>query len=801
MKSFFCASLVLVLAFMALPPQVAAANGGVHGTVTDPLGAIVPGAPVQLFHNGKLAAATVTDGEGNYRFAPLAPGRYQVKTQAPSFASQQSDVYVGSGSNPAVDLTLKIGTVSQQIVVSATGTNLPDTQTGASVSVVPSEQFQHKLEVLEPLRQVPGVQILQTGERGITESLFIRGGESTANKVLLDGVSIDQIGGTVDFGGVFTTGIDQTEVLRGSNSVLYGSDALAGVVSLTTDRGKTSLPLFSYAFDAGNFNSLHNDAALGGIFKQLDYFSEFSRFDGGNTSPSPAFHNATYAGNFGWTPLGSTELRVSIHRVVGKVDVPNAVDFFGIADDSFQSQSNTYLGVALQNQTTSHWHNLLRYSALRQDSEFVNPSPTGTPDDFGNFLGNTLTIRGANGFSTTGQAILDFAGTYPQQFFILNSRDALDFQSDYAFNSHLTALFGFHYENERSTAPTERTNLRYTGEVHGNLFGRLYATLGLGIEKNAIFGVAVTPRVSAAYYLVRPRPSGRLAGTKLKFSYGQGIQEPSVFASDNSLFSLLSQQPGGAQLISQFNVQPIGAIRSRSYDGGIEQLMWSGRVKLGITGFYNRFTNQIETVGQGGLIELGVPADVVAQLPFGASVNSLATRAFGAETELEFNLGHGFMARAAYTYLDAVVQRSFSSDELFPSFNPAFPDIPIGAFSPLVGNRPFNRAPNVGSFYVGYARQKVALSISGNIVSRRDSSTFLFDSSFGPTMLLPNHNLAQAYQKIDASGSYQMSRYLQLYAAIENLLDQHYDAAPGFPALPFNVRGGIKLTLGGERRK
>ena len=801
MKAFFCASLVLVLAFTVLPPQAAAANGGVHGTVTDPLGAIVAGAPVQLFRDGKLAATTITDGEGNYRFAPLAPGRYQVKTQAPSFATQQSDVYVGSGSNPAVDLTLKIGTVSQQIVVSATGTNLPATQTGASVSVVPSDQFQNKLEVLEPLRQVPGVQILQTGERGITESLFIRGGESTSNKVLLDGVSIDQIGGTVDFGGVFTTGIDQIEVLRGSNSVLYGSDALAGVVSLSTDRGTTSRPLFSYAFDAGNFNSLHNDAALGGIFKQVDYFSEFSRFDGGNTSPAPAFHNATYAGNFGWTPLASTELRVSLHRVVGKVDVPNAVDFFGIADDSFQSQSNTYLGVALQNQTTSHWHNLLRYSALRQDSEFVNPSPTGIPDGFGNFLGNPLTIRGANGFSTTGQAILDFAGTYPQQFFILSNRDALDFQSDYAFNSHLTALFGFHYENERSTAPTERTNLRYTGEVHGNLFGRLYATLGLGIEKNAIFGVAVTPRVSAAYYLAKPRPSGRLAGTKLKFSYGQGIQEPSVFASDNSLFSLLSQQPGGSQLISQFNVQPIGAIRSRSYDGGIEQLAWSGRVKLGITGFYNLFTNQIETVGQGGLIELGVPAAVVAQLPFGASVNSLATRAFGAETELEFNLGHGFMARAAYTYLDAVVQRSFSSDELFPSFNPAFPDIPIGAFSPLVGDRPFNRAPNVGSFYLGYARQKVTLSISGNIVSRRDSSTFLSDSSFGPTMLLPNRNLAQAYQKIDASGSYQMSRYFQLYAAIENLLDEHYDAAPGFPALPFNVRGGIKLTLGGEPRK
>jgi vitamin B12 transporter len=803
MKTFFCASLMLVLAFAALPSHVAAAGGSIHGTVTDPLGAVVPEAQVQLLREGKLAAATTTDAEGNYRFAPLAPGRYQVKTQVPSFTSEQSDaIYVGSSSSAAVNLTLKVGTVSQQIVVSATGTDLPDTQTGASVSVVTADQFQHKLEALEPLRQVPGVQVLQNGQRGINESLFIRGGDSTANKVLLDGIAMDEIGGTVDFGSVFTTGIDQVEVLRGPNSVLYGSDALAGVVSLTTARGTTFLPQLTYAVDGGNFNSLHNDASLGGIFKQFDYFSEFSRQDGGNSSPSPAFHNATYAGNFGWTPGASTDLRVTIHRIAAKVDVPNAVDFFGIADDSLQTEDATYIGATLQNQTTSHWHNLLRYSAMRQDSEFENPSPTGIPDPvFGNFLGNVVTIHGANGFSTTGQAILDFAGTYPQQFFNLNNRDALTFQSDYAFNLHLTALFGFHYENERSTAPAERTNFSYTGEIHGNLFSRLYATLGAGIEKNAVFGLAVTPRASLAYYLIRPRASGLLAGTKLTFNYGQGIQEPDIFSSDNSLFGLLSQLPGGPQLISQFNVQPIGAVRSRSFDGGIEQLGWNGKAKLSAVFFYNRFTNQIESVSQGGLIQLGVPTDVAAQLPFGASVNSLATRSLGAETELELNLGHGFTTRVAYTYLDAVVQHSFSSDELFPSFNPAFPDIPIGAFSPLVGNRPFNRAPHTASFYVGYARQKLTLSISGNYVSRRDSSTFLSDANFGTTMLLPNHDLAASYEKFDLGGSYQLSRHLQLYAAVENLASEHYDPAPGFPALPLNFHGGVKLTLGGESRK
>jgi iron complex outermembrane receptor protein/vitamin B12 transporter len=68
-------------------------------------------------------------------------------------------------------------------------------------------------------------------------------------------------------------------------------------------------------------------------------------------------------------------------------------------------------------------------------------------------------------------------------------------------------------------------------------------------------------------------------------------------------------------------------------------------------------------------------------------------------------------------------------------------------------------------------------------------------------MLLPNRNLGESYQKIDVSGSYRLSRHLQLYSAIENLASQHYDPAPGFPALPFNFRSGIKLTLGGEAPK
>ena len=281
-------------------------------------------------------------------------------------------------------------------------------------------------------------------------------------------------------------------------------------------QGSTFTPQLSYAFDAGNFNSLHNDLSFGGIFRQIDYFSEFGRYDGGNTSSNPQFHNGTYAGTLAGRPALPLTFALTVRRVAAKVDVPNAIDFFGVPDDSFQTEDNTYIGATLQNQTTSHWHNLLRYGATRQNSEFVNPSPTGIPfdpfpgfDSGPNFLGKTVTIRGANGFSTTGQAILDFFGDYPQRFFILNNSDLLTFQSDYSFGTHLVGLFAFHFENERGPKPAERTNYSYTGEVHGNLWNRLYATLGVGVEKNAVFGLAATPRAALAYYLVRPRPAAR----------------------------------------------------------------------------------------------------------------------------------------------------------------------------------------------------------------------------------------------------------------------------------------------------
>ena len=93
------------------------------------------------------------------------------------------------------------------------------------------------------------------------------------------------------------------------------------------------------------------------------------------------------------------------------------------------------------------------------------------------------------------------------------------------------------------------------------------------------------------------------------------------------------------------------------------------------------------------------------------------------------------------------------------------------------------------------------MSLVGSFVGRRDDSTHATDAFFGTTLLLPNRNLDAGYQKVDLSGSYRLNSAVELYTSIENLLSRRYEAAFGFPSLPFTFRSGMKFTFGGETWK
>jgi len=236
-------------------------------------------------------------------------------------------------------------------------------------------------------------------------------------------------------------------------------------------------------------------------------------------------------------------------------------------------------------------------------------------------------------------------------------------------------------------------------------------------------------------------------------------------------------------------------------DWGVEQWLWGGRARLAITGYHESFFDLIAFVDKSLLPELGVPGPVAGALPFGAYVNSDSYRSLGTEVELEASLSRDFKLQAAYTYTDAVVTQSFASSAQAPSYNPAFPNIAIGAYAPLIGGRPFGVPRHSGSMALIFSKRRFGMSATGYFVSRADDSTFLADENFGNTLLLPNRNLLNSYQLVDWSGWFEARRAITLYANIGNLLDEHYQGAFGYPALPFNFRAGIKLTIGGEAWK
>ncbi len=601
-----------VFLLLASPiPAFAAEQGSLHGTVSDPLGAVVAGAKVELLNGTTVVKTTTTDGTGNYGFDVPKNARYRVRAVAPTFQSTTSDsVYVTRSAKAELDITLATQTLTQQVTVTASATPTPIAQIGASVTVLTADDYRQYTEVQDPLRQIPGLQVTQTGQLGGTTALSIRGGNTDANKVLIDDVPVNDIGGAVEFANFATTGVQQIEVLREPNSALYGSDALAGVVSMTTERGTTKLPLFTYAGDGGNFSTYDQTATASGVARQFDYYGAFGRLDSRNNLPNDSFHNATYVGNFGWDPNPANDLRFTVRHLSVSAGQPNAILLYGIPDDAAQKAQNTYYSGAWNNQATAKWHNEIRYGDLRLNSQFDDFAPTGIPDGFGDFLGAPITINGGNGYSVTGQAIFQFAGTtYPSQFLTVTNRDFVYAQTDYRINPHFVALGGFKYEAERGSTQSSgspantisRGNYSYTLQISGDIRNRFYYNVGSGIENNGLFGLAGTPRASVAYYLARPSATGWFSGTKLHASFGKGIKEPNVFQQGSSIFDILSQVAGGSDLIAQFHVGQIGPENSRTYDGGLDQEVGNGRARLGLTYFHDEFTNGIEFVPQSGL--------------------------------------------------------------------------------------------------------------------------------------------------------------------------------------------------------
>jgi vitamin B12 transporter len=463
-------------------------------------------------------------------------------------------------------------TTGATVIESATRTGVPLGQTGSSVSVITREQIEERraTTVQELLRGLPGVDVAQQGGPGRVTSVFIRGANSEHTKVLLDGIPMnDPIspGRAFDFSNLSVDNIERIEVIRGPQSVLYGSDAIGGVINIITRRGQGAmqrrLSAMGGSFGTGQATgnvSGGNDLfhySVGGSYFNTNGISAADRRLPGNTE-SDGFRLGTVAGRTGWTPTDNFDVDFVFRYNNASVDIDNG----GGPNQDDPNARNTTEQVFTRTQirfleSNEIWEQKLSFSTADHRRKNINPVDFLRPLDsfFSNFQGNTRLLDWQNNFFLHETNTVTVGASYQEE------------GGDSAFTS--TSAFG---PFDSVSPPQALRDAAVYAQDQIRLFdNRSVTTLGIRQDNYSQAGTATTYRATSLYRLP-------VTETAIRGSIGTGFKAPTIF-----------------QLFDGFSGNPsLRPEESFGWDYGVEQPFWDGQVVLGATYFRNDFTNLID---------------------------------------------------------------------------------------------------------------------------------------------------------------------------------------------------------------
>ncbi|MGH9888602.1 MAG: TonB-dependent receptor plug domain-containing protein, partial [bacterium] len=486
--------------------------------------------------------------------------------------------------------------------------------------------------VADLLRSTPGAMLIRAGGIGTVTSLFVRGGESNHNKVLLDGMPLNEPGGTFNFSNLTTENLERIEIVRGAQSALFGSDAMASVVQLFTKRpdGADQRPHTSVSLEGGTYDTVRGGASVSGASGRTTYTAGVSRFTTDNREPNSRFENTSLSANLGVALSESATLRVIARGEREHVGTPGQTAFGRPDMDAFFERHDGTGGVTFDQQLNSRFRQRAMYSLAVSNYQSTNlaADPSYTP---------RFENRSA-----------------PFQFsdFTFDSRSKLrrhhaSYQADWRLTSD-ASMAGDHrltvladWDGERATlidqlastnVPASRNNSGLSVQ-HQALWARTFVTVGARVEHNDSFGSAAVPRGSIVY--VARTGGGPIGDTRLRASAGLGIKEPTVLQS----FSPSPFFHGNPDLLPE---------RSRTIEAGVEQRFASDRARVELTWFDNRFRNLIAT-------RTTNPATFAAEY-----FNIGLTQARGAELAIDVAPLKALRARGGYTFLSSEILESTS---------------------------------------------------------------------------------------------------------------------------------------------
>ncbi|HEV8723106.1 MAG TPA: TonB-dependent receptor [Candidatus Binatia bacterium] len=493
------------------------------------------------------------------------------------------------------------------VFVTSTRTETPLQQVTTSASVITAKDIQDQQAetVLEALRNVPGLDVVQSGSRGTATSVFIRGSESDHVLVLIDGVEVNSTTlGAFNFAHLTTDNVERIEILRGAGGTLYGSQAIGGVINIITKKGQGPLEA-GLSLEGGNGSTHRQTLSLRGGAGKLGYSFSAARIESqGFHSVNDDYRNLAASARLDYQVTEDASLKGIFHFVKTDLGLFNNNNFASQPDPNAREAGTQYLGkLEWEQKILKNWDYRISGSMFKEhikDSDDV---------DACTFFGFPCDSRTRDRFRPR--------------------IDTGEFQTNYRFEEWSTTTFGVEYK--RRSASTSggidkaiRNLGYYLQEQFQFLDRRLIMIPGIRLDDNQSFGTVLTPSFSTAYLF-------RETGTKVKGSYAKGFKAPTL----NELFF----PPGfGCPAFGNPNLSPE---KSWELNAGVEQEVLRDRVKLGVTYFHREVQDLIE--GR------PIPGD-----PFGCfRAENVGTARFdGVEWNLGIKLLSSLTVNANYTYLD-----------------------------------------------------------------------------------------------------------------------------------------------------
>jgi vitamin B12 transporter len=622
------------------------------------------------------------------------------------------------------------------LVVTATPTPLAEAAVSSSVTVLLGGELRARGvgTVLDALRGVPGVDVVRGGSFGAQTSVFMRGGESDYVLVLIDGVQVNQPGGSFDFASLTLANVARIEVLRGPASALYGSDAVAGVIQIITRTGAGGTS-GGVSTRVGSYGRRDWAADVQGGGARAAYTLSLSRLEtDGILDFNNGHTNTVLSGSARLAPDEAT--RVDLTLRAGDRTFRFPTDFSGNVVDrnSFTFSDQTTLGVRLRRRLGD---------ALSLEARLGLNNVSSGLDDTKDGPADTLGFYGFTSLDDFRRSSADVRANLRLDDLVLTGGWEFEEERQRSFTESASQ-----YGSSNGRSENRRLNRAYYAHASGSR-GAISLQAGARAEDNERFGAFTTWQAGLNWAV------SEAAGTRLRFSAGRGLKEPTFFETFATGFAR-----GNPELKPE---------RSRSWEVGADQRLFGGRGTLRATYFSQSFEDLIQ-------FTFSPPS---ADDPNYFNVAAATSR--GLEVEVSGAAGPLF-ATASWTRLDTEVTDS------------GFDEGPGASFvtGEALLRRPRNSVEVSGGAEVG-ARGRIFGAV--NVVGARADRDFTtFPAS---EITLPRHTLLSLGAEWAVSAASGARPAISLVIRGENLLDRRYSEVFGFRAPGRALYLGLSARFGG----